>query len=149
MRTRRYRPGAIPAPRGPRLLAALAHEHARASFSPRDVREGAHRVTQVAARLQLHATLVRGTVDVGGAELDHVWAVVDDRVVDVPLPLRSLAFVDALRRYIAGDLEPDELERVAHPYALDRRIVGEFPDLVRYYGRPFWSARRGGDDTPA
>lgn len=141
MASRRYRPGAFAAPQGPRLLAALAHEHARVAFSPRDVREGARRVAGVARRLQLQATLVRGTVDVGGAELDHVWAVVDGRVVDLPLPLRSSAFVEALRRYIAGDLELEDLERAAHPYALDRRVVGEFPEVVRYYGQPFWSSR--------
>lgn len=141
MRRRRYVTGSIRPPHGPRLIAALAHEHARTPFSPRDVRGGARRVVRVAQELRLEATLVRGAVDVGGAELDHVWAVIGDRVIDVPLPLRSDAFVDALRAYIAGDVETDDLERIADAYAFDRRVVGEFPRGVRYYGAPFWSER--------
>ncbi|HEX9887971.1 MAG TPA: hypothetical protein VGA69_00715 [Nitriliruptorales bacterium] len=143
MERRRYTAGRIRPPHGPRLIAALAHEHARIPFTLRDVRDSARRVVYVAERLQLQATLVRGALDVGGAELDHVWAVVADRVVDVPLPLRSDAFVEALRAYIAGDIEPGELERVADAYALDWRVVGEFPHGVRYYGAPFWISRAG------
>ena len=142
MRRRRYVTGRIRPPQGPRLLAALAHEHARAPFTPRAVRAGARRVVSVAERLGLDAILVRGSVDVGGAELDHVWAVVGERVIDVPLPLRSGSFVDVLRGYIAGDVEPHDLELAADAYAIDWRIVGEFPNGVRYYGAPFWSDRQ-------
>lgn len=98
-------------------------------------------VATVATDLGMRAVVVRGGVDVGGAELDHVWAVVEDRVVDVALPLRSEAFVRSLRAYIAGDLDADALDHLAHGYAMDWRVVGEYPPRHRYVGLPVWSER--------
>lgn len=121
---------------GSRLVSGLAHEHARRPFRPRDVREAARRVVQVARELELEAHVVRGGLDLGGAELDHVWAVVDDRVVDVALPVNSDVFVHALRAFVAGDLEEVELDRVAHGYAFSWRVVGEYPERIRYLGLP-------------
>lgn len=138
---RRYRSGAFPAPAGPRLRSALAREHAREPFTPRDVREAAARVQAVATRLGFEVDVVRGGVDVGGAELDHVWAVVVGHVVDVAMPLRSSAFADALRAYVAGDIDDDELDRTAHGYAFEWRILGEFPPPLRYVGLPLWGQR--------
>lgn len=137
----RYPSGALPVPTGPRLRSALAREHARDPFTPRDVRAAAARVQAVAEQLGVEVDLVRGGVDVGGAELDHVWAVVVGHVVDVTMPLRSAAFTDVLRAYVAGDVDDDELDHAAHGYAFEWRIVGEFPDGLRYVGLPVWGQR--------
>lgn len=138
---RRFRPEAFPSPVGSRLRSALVREHGRHPFTPRDVRDAARRVVDVAGRLRLNAVVVRGGVDVGGAELDHVWAVVDGRVVDMTLPLRSGAFLSMLRAYVAGDLSGEHLDRVVHGYTLEWRVVGEFPADVRYVGAPIWLRR--------
>lgn len=139
----RYAPRRLPSPVGPLLRAALVGEHARAPFGPRDARDAAHRVAAVAAGCGLRAQVVRGAVDVGGAELDHVWTVVDEAVVDVTLPLWSEPFTVTLRAYIAGDIADDVLDRGVHGYPLRWRVVGEFPDRVRYVGVPVWSGRPG------
>ncbi len=137
----RYVPGVLPAPAGPRLRSLLAREHGRDPFTPRDVRGAAQRVRTVAARLGLGCDVVRGGVDVGGAELDHVWAVVAGHVVDLSLPLRSDSFAEVLRAYVAGDVSDDDLDRTAHGYSFEWRVLGEFPDRLRYVGTPVWSQR--------
>lgn len=126
---------------GSRLRSGLAHEHARRPFRPRDVRDAARRVVQVARDHGMQAQVVRGGLDLTGAELDHVWAVVEDRVVDVALPVNSEVFVQSLRAFVAGDLEEEDLDRSAHGYAFSWRVVGEFPDGVRYLGLPVFGAR--------
>lgn len=138
-----YRSSELPAPTGPRLRTALAREHAREPFSPRDVRAAAARVQQVATDLGVVVDVVRGGVDVGGAELDHVWAVVVGHVVDVTMPLRSAAFAEVLRAYVAGDIDEDELDHSAHGYAFEWRVLGEFPARLRYVGLPVWGQREG------
>lgn len=137
----RYAPGPLPAPAGPRLRSALAREHGREPFRPRDPRDAAARVRTVATRLGLRCQVVRGGVDVGGAELDHVWAVVDGHVVDLALPLRSASFATLLRAYVAGDLDDDDLDRIVHGYRFEWRVVGEFPARLRYVGLPVWGQR--------
>lgn len=138
---RRYRSGELPGPTGPRLRAALASAHAQEPFTPRDVRSAVARVRSVASRLGVRTDVVRGGVDVGGAELDHVWAVVEGHVIDVTMPLRSRAFADVLRAYVAGDVDDDELDTVAHGYGFVWRVVGEFPATLRYVGLPVWGER--------
>lgn len=138
---RRFEPAAVPPPLGPRLRAALAREHARRPFTPCNVREAARRVAVVARRLDADAVIVRGGLDLGGAELDHVWVVVADRVVDVAMPVNSAAFVDAVRAYVAGDLASRDLDHVAHGYHFAWRVVGEFQPPLRYFGEPVLSQR--------
>lgn len=141
-RPRRFRPAPFPAEVSARLRAALAWSHADRPFGPADVRDAASRVRTVAERLGLEAVVVRGGLDVGGAELDHVWVAVDGRVVDVALPVISSSFTAVLRAYVAGEVATGELDRVAHGYALTWRVVGEFPDGdLRYVGRPVWHDR--------
>lgn len=137
----RYRPGVLPAPAGPRLRSALAREHGREPFTPRDVRDAARRIRSVAAGLGLECEVVRGGLDVGGAELDHVWVAVAGHVVDLTLPLRSEAFLIHLRAFVAGDEDEAELDLVAHGYGLEWRVLGEFPDRIRYVGLPVWGER--------
>lgn len=140
----RYRPGPLPSPTGPRLRSALAREHGREPFTPRDVRGAARRVRTVAAALGYEAEVIRGGVDVGGAELDHVWTVVADHVIDVTLPLRSELFAGILRPYVAGDLDDDEFDRAVHGYTFEWRVIGEFAERFRYVGLPVWSQRESG-----
>lgn len=136
---RRYPSSPFPTPTGPRFRAALVRAHGREPFRPRDVRGAARRVASIAERFGFEACVVRGGLDVGGAELDHVWTVVDGRVVDVAMPVISEAFGQLLRAYVAGDLEVAELDRAAHGYTLQWRVVGDFPERVRYVGLPLWS----------
>lgn len=138
----RYRPEPFPAEVSARLRARLAWSHADRPFAPTDVRDAAGRAAVVARDLGLDAVLVRGGVDLGGAELDHLWAVVEGRVVDVALPLRSEAFAGAVRDYVAGHLDAETLDRLAHGYTLTWRVVGEFPPQLRYVGEPVWHERR-------
>lgn len=141
---RRFRPADFPPATASRLRALLARAHADRPFGPRDVREAARRTADVARGLTLDAVVVRGGLDVGGAELDHVWTVVEGRVVDVSLPVASEAFVAALRAYVAGDLDGDELDRMAHGYTLEWRVLGSFPAGVRYVGLPVFGERATG-----
>lgn len=140
-RTVRLRPRPFPAPLGPQLRAALAVAHAREPFRPSVSRDVAQRVAKVAEELGLAPTLFRGGVDVGGAEIDHVWVVIDERVVDAALPLFSETFLAAVRAYVAGDLDGDAFERAAHPYSVRWRVLGAFPADCRYVGSPVWSQR--------
>lgn len=137
----RLRPRPFPVPLGPRLRGALAAAHARDPFQPSMSREVAHRVAHVASELGLEPTLFRGGVDVGGAEIDHVWVVVDERVVDLALPLFADRFLEVVRAYVAGDIDSDVLERAAHPYSVRWRVLGAFPEDCRYVGAPVWSQR--------
>lgn len=136
----RFRAQRLPAPQGPTLRSVLAREHARQPFTPADVRDAARRVAELAAAQGLEAVVVRGGLDLGGAELDHVWVAVEERVVDVALPVRSEAFRRLLRAFVWGEVAAEELDHVAHGYRFDWRVVGEFPELVDYVGRPVWGS---------
>lgn len=133
---------AFPAPVGGRLRAALANAHARKPFSPAHVRDGAHRAARVVRRLGLEVHTFRGGLDLGGVELDHVWLVADDRVVDVVFPLFSDPFLDAVRSYVLGEVDDEDLEWAAHPYSVRWRVVGDYPSMCRYTGEPVWSEVR-------
>lgn len=116
-----------------------AHEHR--PFSATDPRETVRRVAGITAELGLAATVYRGVVDLRGAEVDHVWLDLHGRVVDAAFPLRESQFVELLRRYVAGDLEADELAAAAGRLELDARVLGEFPEPIRYLGQPVWAGR--------
>ena len=132
----------LPAATAARLRAGLAREHRRRPFGPHDVRDAARRVLAVAEDVGLDGHIARGGLDLGGAELDHVWAVVDAHVVDVSLPVLARDFVVVLRGYVAGDVEPHEIEEAAAAWALEWRVVGEVPVGCRYLGSPILSHRR-------
>jgi len=133
-----YAPAPFPAPAGPRLVEALRSVHRAEPFGPGDVRETARRVVDVAVALGFEPVIVRGGVDVGGAELDHVFVVVEERVVDVALPLHAAGFVAAVRAWVAGDIDASQLTAEAARYGLDDRVVGEYPAGLRYRGAPLW-----------
>ncbi|MDX1658463.1 MAG: hypothetical protein R3343_06555, partial [Nitriliruptorales bacterium] len=116
---RRFEPRPFPSPAGARLRSALARAHGFEPFRPNDARRGAHRVRVIAEEIGLDAVVVRGGLDVGGAELDHLWVVADGRVVDITMPVISEAFGALLRAYVAGDLDADDLDRAAHGYTIE------------------------------
>ncbi len=124
-----------------RLRNALSSEHARQPFHLRDVREATRRVTQVLRGLSLDPTVIRGGLDVGGAELDHVWAVADGRVIDVVIPVHDAGFLATLRAYVAGDLELEDVDRLGAALAIDRRVIGEYPANIGYVGLPVFGSR--------
>lgn len=135
-----FPPTPFPAPVREQLTGTLAALHADDPFGPGDVRGAARRVVGVAEGLGLDAVIVRGEVDVGGAGVDHVFVVVDDRVVDVTLPVKAHSFVRAVRAWVAGDIERGELDALAGAHPFDRRVVGEFRAPLRYRGAPLWGS---------
>lgn len=131
----------LPSSASARLRAGLAREHRRRPFGPDDVRGAARRALAVAEEVGLRGHIARGGLDLGGAELDHVWAVVEAHVVDVTLPVLSRDFVGLLRGYVAGDVELPEIESAASRLELEWRVVGDVPVGCRYLGRPILSHR--------
>lgn len=132
---------ALPAAVRAQVRARLRRAHAERPFSATDPRDTVRRVADIAADLGIAATVCRGVVDLRGAEVDHVWLDVHGRVVDAAFPLREGEFVELLRRFVAGDLEAEELACAADRLELDARVLGEFPEPIRYLGRPVWSTR--------
>lgn len=131
-------PGAV----SPPLRRRLSQAHCRAPFSAVDPREAARRTTAIAEELGLQVTVYRGALDLQGSEVDHVWVELDGCVLDVAFPLFLPDFVQALRRFVTGDVEAPDLEAVAASAGLDQRVLGEFPTPLRYRGEPVWTARR-------
>lgn len=132
---------ALPPQLAEALGARLAASSAQRPFSPLDVREAARRCVAILAGLGARATVFRGGLDLRGAEVDHLWVAVDGAaVLDAAFPLHSPTFVDVLRRFVAGDARPEELEAAA-PGGLDGRVLGLIPPTMSYRGAPVWSAR--------
>ncbi len=131
----------LPAASAARLRASLVREHRRRPFGPDDVREAARRALAVAEDLGLTGHIARGGLDLGGAELDHVWAVVEAHVVDVTLPVLARDFVAILRGYVAGDVAREQLSIEAAAWTLEWRVVGDVPAGCRYLGGPILSHR--------
>lgn len=152
MRLRRFRSCSLPPASTQRLRALLDDAHAREPFSPTRPRAAARRVGALAAGVGLSARLYRGGVELTGAEVDHVWLAVDDVVIDLAFPLFSPAFVGLLPRFVAGEIDADELEDAAAGAGIDERILGLLPPRVHYVGAPVWAQRARRDDegsTPA
>jgi hypothetical protein len=124
-----------------RLRAHLAAQHAAEPFSSVDTRATVRRVVELTSALGLGTRVFRGALDLRGTEVDHVWASVEGVVVDVAFPLHDGEFVAILRRFVAGDAETDELAGAAGGTDFTKRIVGEFPEPVRYRGCPVWADR--------
>jgi hypothetical protein len=125
-------------PLRPRLVDA----HGKAPFSAVDPRDAARRAAGIAEALGLDSTVYRGALDLHGAEIDHVWVDVDGCVIDVAFPLFVPSFIAVLRRFVVGDADTTDLAEAALGAGLEQRVLGEFPDPLRYRGEPVWSARR-------
>ena len=123
---------------GPQLL----REHARIPFRPSAAREAARRVAELAKRVGLSAQVIRGGVDVGPVELDHLWVLADGRLIDVCLPLYAVEFRQTLRKWVAGDIDDRALDADAARFGLDHRVMDNPPADCRYRGRPILHDRR-------
>lgn len=141
MLTRSFVSRDLPQPGGHALREALMWAHAQDPFSPARPRATARRVGALASGVGLGARLYRGGVDVCGAEVDHVWLAVDDIVIDVAFPLFVPAFRRLLPRFVAGEVEPDELESAAAEAGIEQRVLGVLPPRTRYIGQPVWVER--------
>lgn len=133
-----YDPVPFPTPVRGAFVATLEELHADEPFGPLDVRATARRVAGAAAAIGLEPMMVRGRVDVGGAELDHVFVVVEDRVVDLALPVRAPSFARTVRAWVAGDLDHGEFVERAARHGIEDRVVGDYPRGLCYRGAPLW-----------
>lgn len=141
VKTRSFPSGALPDPGGQTLRALLHRAHQRDPFSPLRPRAAARRVGALASEIGLSANLYRGGLELTGIEVDHVWLAVGDLVVDLAFPLFEPAFRDLLPRFVAGEIEAVELEKVAARTGIETRVLGVLPPQVRYVGRPVWADR--------
>jgi hypothetical protein len=131
----------LPQPGGHALRTLLAREHELEPFSPVRPRATARRVGALASGVGLAARLYRGGVDLNGVEVDHVWLGVDDTVIDVAFPLFMPAFRSLLPRFVAGEIEPEDLEDAAARSGIEHRVLGLLPPMTRYIGHPVWAER--------
>lgn len=135
----------LPQPSGKDFRALVARAHEQEPFSPVRPRVTARRVGALAAGIGLDARLYRGGVELGGVEVDHVWLAVDDTVVDLAFPLFAPAFRSLLPGFVAGEVEPEDLESVAARAGIEHRVLGVLPPCTRYVGRPVWAQRATAD----
>ena len=132
----------LPGEVSPPLRRRLIDAHGAAPFRAIDPRDAARRAAAIAGELRLEVTLYRGALDLQGTEVDHIWVDLDGCVIDVAFPLFVPAFVDALRQFVAGDVDAADLDAAASSGSVDQRVLGEFPAPLRYRGEPVWSGRR-------
>ena len=138
--SRAYVPAALPPATESAVLHALRDAHADQPFLPTDARGAAHRVAGIAADLGLEARVLRGSLELCGAELDHLFAVVDDHVLDAAMPVNDDRFVELVRAWVAGDVGRSALAEAAAALDVRSRVVGLFPESLRYRGAPLWGA---------
>lgn len=148
MLTRSFVSRDLPQPGGHVLRTLLARAHEAEPFSPVRPRATARRVGALATGVGLSARLYRGGVELNGVEVDHVWLGIDDTVIDVAFPLFMPDFRSLLRRFVAGEIEPGDLETAAATSGIEHRVLGVLPPRTRYIGQPVWAERdvvgRGG-----
>lgn len=140
--TRSFVSRELPQPGGAALRQLLTRAHELEPFSPVRPRVTARRVGALATGVGLTARLYRGGVELNGVEVDHVWLAVDDVVIDVAFPLFMPRFRSLLRRFVAGEIEPDDLETAAASSGIEHRVLGVLPPRTRYLGQPVWGERK-------
>jgi hypothetical protein len=146
---RAFRSRPLPHPFADVILDRLEREHRKEPFSVLDPRQVVHRVARIIGELGVTAIVYRGGLDLRGAEVDHLWLAASHPdpdphapfVVDVAFPLFADRFVEVLRRFVAGDATAAELEAATAGTCVRHRVVGVFPEPVRYMGTPVWSHR--------
>lgn len=142
-----FQPLPLPRELAVQLREGVRSAHEQEPFSPSDPRRAAGRVVALLDSLGLPTTVFRGGLDLSGVEVDHIWVALahDDRaphaVLDIAFPLFDRPFVDTLRRFVAGDARSEDLETAAQGTDIDARVLGAFPERMRYVGRPVWRHR--------
>lgn len=145
MRTTQFESRPLPGRFAARLGLALAAAHRGQPFPTMDPRATARRVARIAEKLSIPATVYRGALDLGGAEVDHLWVDVHGCVVDAAYPVFADDFLALLRRWIVDEAPVAALEAVAARADLRQRVFGVFPDPLRYLGAPVWGTRVRGE----
>lgn len=147
MKTTVFESRPLPLPLAGIVLERLEREHREEPFSAVNPRGTVHRVARIVGELGVPVTVYRGGLDLHGAEIDHLWLAAipllrgTPLVLDVAFPLFAERFIEVLRRFVAGDATPADLDEVASSAGVRQRVVGLFPEPVRYLGTPVWSAR--------
>lgn len=141
MLTRSFVSRDLPQPGGHALRTLLARAHELEPFSPVRPRATARRVGALATGVGLAARLYRGGVELNGVEVDHVWLGVEDTVIDLAFPLFMPDFRSLLPRFVAGEIEPEDLETAAATSGIEHRVLGLLPPRIRYVGHPVWAER--------
>ncbi len=146
MLTRSFVSRDLPQPGGHALRALALRAHEVEPFSPVRPRATARRVGALASGVGLAARLYRGALEVNGVEVDHVWLAVDDVVLDLAFPLFVPSFRSLLPRFVAGEIDPKDLETAAAKTGVDDRVLGLLPPATRYIGHPVWAQRSNASD---
>lgn len=143
-----FAPHPLPPELAARVTNRVQDAHDREPFSPLDPRAAVRRLAGLLTDLGLHSAVFRGGLDLQGAEVDHVWLAVGEvegavpvSVLDLAFPLYDARFVGVLRRFVAGDAEPGELDEAARVAGIEARVIGAFPALMSYRGQPVWAER--------
>lgn len=55
-------------------------------------------------------------------------------------------FRSLLPRFVAGEIDPEDLESAAVNAGIERRVLGVLPAATRYVGRPVWAQRETAGD---
>lgn len=150
MATTVFVPRPLPEPVAAAVRTRLARVHVARPLSSVDPRETIQRVRAALAGLPLEFDVYRGGLDLRGVEVDHLWLGVRPAadepdgafVLDAAFPLFDDRFVSMLRRFVAGDAGTDDLADAARQAGVDDRVLGLYPDPMRYRGQPLWTARR-------
>jgi hypothetical protein len=66
---------------------------------------------------------------------------VDDIVIDLAFPLFIPDVRSLLPRFVAGEIEPEDLETAAASSGIEHRVLGLLPPKTRYVGQPVWAER--------
>jgi hypothetical protein len=149
MTTTVFEPRPLPERVARAVRVRIARVHASRPLSTVDPRETIRRVRLALDGLPLELDVYRGGLDLRGAEVDHIWLAVRTRddppeeayVLDAAFPLFHERFVTTLRRFVAGDAGADDLVAAARETGIDERVIGLYPDPMRYRGNPLWASR--------
>lgn len=145
--TRRFGSTALPPELEVSLVPLLEDAHADDPFVPHQPREGITRAAELVRSLGLEVVTIRGSLLVGGVEVDHVWLAVTDHsgepwVLDTAFPLHRESFLAVLPGWVAGDASTDDLVAAADGAALLDRVLASFPTGTGYIGGPVWTTGR-------
>lgn len=135
------------------IESALADEHNRHPFSPVDPMSAIERALSVMEDYGIDEKRLDvwgGYVEASAASTKHVWLALDERVIDVILPVNDDNFPRELRNFISGSIRSYPADnRAEHDRSVDRdfkhytqqetdfeaRALGYFPEpSVRYLG---------------
>lgn len=147
-----FQPGKLPEDAS-NVGYALAQEHEKSPFSPIDPMSAIKRALNVIEDCEVDIQRLDvwgGYIEVSAASTKHMWLALDERVIDVILPVNDDSFPLELRNYISGsirsypaddrDVQDRSVDRDFKHYTqqetdFEARALGHFPESsVRYLG---------------